>query len=134
VNGIFCWKNRFGKSGYYLEQIRFQFGKIRKNSILNSSPMTSEDKVGLAITIIAFGIIFSPLALSESDPYHVKGLLEETKKTFNVFSDFINPQVEYEIIDGKQYRFIAHFQVSVEKDPIDTIEKVFLGKLKAKTY
>jgi len=133
VNGIFCWKNRFDKSGYYLEQIWFQLGKIRKSSILRSSPMTTEDKIGLAITIIAFGIIFSPLALSESDPYHVKGLLEETKKTFNVFGDFIKPQVEYEIIEGKQYRVIAHLQVSVDKTPMDTIEKVFLGKLKAKT-
>ena len=41
--------------------------------------MTTADKVGLMFTIIAFGVILTPIALSDTDPYHLKGILEEVK-------------------------------------------------------
>ena len=42
--------------------------------------MTKTDYVGLSITLVAFAVIFSPLALSDSDPYHIQGLAKEISK------------------------------------------------------
>ena len=95
--------------------------------------MTTADKVGLSITIIAFGIILSPIALSDSDPYHVKWLLEDTRDTFVVIGNFIISQGDDEKSSEKQYRVIAHLKMLINQPQGDLIEKSFLGKLKSKT-
>ena len=132
-NRFFCSGKKSEKFGYYLEQIWFRFGKIPTSSILSSSSMTTADKVGLSITIIAFGIIMSPLALSDSDPYHVKWLLEDTRDTFVVIGNFIISQGDDETSPEKQYRVIAHLKMSINQPQGDLIEKSILGKLKSKT-
>ncbi len=132
-NGILCWKKCFNKSGNLLEQIWFQFGKIPTSSILKSSPMTTGDKIGLTITIISFAIILFPLASSDSDPYQMKWLLEDTRETFMVIGDYIIPQADDDKVDEKRYKIIAHLKLSFDKSQGDVTEKLFLGKLKTRT-
>ena len=107
--------------GYFLETIWKKFGKISSNLVSNSSPMTTADKVGLVLTIIAFGFILTPIAYSEADPYHIKGLLEEIKENISLTEDFVKNQ------DHPQYTVIVHLKLSPETH-LDTTEKIIFGK------
>jgi len=88
--------------------------------------MTSTDKVGLVFTIIAFGVIISPIALSEADPYHLKRIAEEVKDSVPLLEDFGLNQ------DSNQYTVIVHLKLSPESNS-DITEKVILGKYRTLT-
>ena len=70
--------------------------------------MTKVDYAGLAITLVAFAVIFYPLAMSDSDPYKIKGLAigisESIEKNFlSLFEQ--KSEYEYEIIIHKRISF-----------------------------
>lgn len=115
--------NRFG---YILEIMGNQICKITTNLVSSSSPMTNSDKIGLIITIIFFSIVLTPIAFSESDPYHLKWILGEVKE--NV------PSIEDSFVDHgeNQYTVIIHLKSSHESH-LDTTEKVMLGKFRTIT-
>jgi hypothetical protein len=112
-------------SGHILDKIWNKYGKITTYLISNSSPMSRSDKVGLSLTIIAFGIILSPLALSDSDPYHLKWLLDEVIENVPL-NDSIGENHD------KEYRVIAHLKISQETH-LDATEKIILGKYRSFT-
>ncbi len=112
--------------GHVLEEIKDEFGKIATYLVSSSSPMTTTDKVGLMLTIIAFGVILTPIAMSDSDPYHLKGILEELKDSVPLIDNLDKNQDEY------QYRIIAHLKLSPEFH-LETPEKIILGKYNPKT-
>jgi len=112
--------------GHVLEEIKDEFGKIATYLVSSSSPMTTTDKVGLMFTIIAFGVILTPIAMSDSDPYHLKGILEELKDSVPLIDNLDKNQDEY------QYRIIAHLKLSPEFH-LETPEKIILGKYNPKT-
>jgi len=114
----------FERLGHILEIMENQLDKITSNLVSNSSPMTNTDKVGLIFTIIFFSIILVPIALSESDPYHLKWILEEVKN--------IIPSIENSFVDHRdtQYSVIIHLKSSSES-LLDTTEKIILGKYRA---
>ncbi len=114
---------RFGR---VLEEIRGEFGKIVTYLFSSPNPMTTADKVGLMFTIIAMGVILTPIALSDSDPYHLKGILEEVKDSVPLIDNLDKNQDEY------QYRIIAHLKLSPEFH-LETPEKIILGKYNPKT-
>jgi len=92
--------------GHVLEEIKDEFGKIATYLVSSSSPMTTADKVGLMLTIIAFGVMLTPIAMSDSDPYHLKGILEEVKDSVPLLDNLDKKQNE------SQYRIIAHLTLS----------------------
>lgn len=112
--------------GHVLDEIRDEFGKIATYLVSSSNPMTTADKVGLMFTIIALGVILTPIALSDSDPYHLKGILEEVKDNVPLMDNLDKSQ------DGSQYRIIAHLKLSPEFH-LDTTEKIIQGKFISKT-
>ncbi len=112
--------------GHVLEEIKDEFGKIATYLVSSSSPMTTTDKAGLMFTIIAFGVILTPIAMSDSDPYHLKGILEELKDSVPLIDNLDKNQDEY------QYRIIAHLKLSPEFH-LETPEKIILGKYNPKT-
>ena len=114
------------KFGHLLEKIWNGFGKISTNLVSNSSPMTTVDKIGLVLTIVAFGVILSPIALSETDPYHIKGILEEVKGSFPLMEDFEDNQT------SNQYTVIVHLKLSPEFFS-DIAEKKILGEYRTFT-
>ncbi len=113
--------------GHVLEEIKDEFGKIATYLFSSSNPMTTADKIGLMLTIIAFGVMLTPIAMSDSDPYHLKGILEEVKNSVPLIDNLDKKQDEY------QYRIIAHLKLSPEFH-IDTPENIILGKYNPKTY
>jgi len=112
--------------GHVLEEIKDEFGKIATYLVSSSNPMTTADKVGLMLTIIALGVILTPIAMSDSDPYHLKGILEEVKDSVTLIDNLDKNQ------DESQYRIIAHLKLSPDFH-LDTTEKIILGKLNPKT-
>ena len=112
--------------GYVLERIWNQIVKITTNLVSNSSPMTTTDKVGLVFTIIVFSVILTPIALSDTDPYHLKWILEEVKNSV--------PSIEDSFVDhgDGQYTVIIHLKTSPESH-LDITENVILGKYKTIT-
>lgn len=112
--------------GHVLEEIKDEFGKIATYLVSSSSPMTTADKVGLMLTIIAFGVMLTPIAMSDSDPYHLKGILEEVKDSIPLLDNLDKKQSE------SQYRIIAHLKLSPDFH-LDTTEKIILGKFNPKT-
>ena len=112
--------------GHVLEEIKVEFGKIATYLVTSPNPVTIADKVGLMFTIIAFGVILTPIALSDSDPYHLKGILEEVKDSIPLMDNLEKNQ------DGSQYRIIAHLKLSPEFH-LDMTEKIILGKYNPKT-
>ena len=110
-----------------MEQIRDEFGKIATYLVSSPNPMTTADKVGLMFTILAFGIILAPIALSDSDPYHLKVILEEVKDFVPLLDNLDNNQGE------SDYRIIAHLKLSPEFN-FESTEKIILGKLNSKTF
>ena len=114
---------RFGR---VLEEIRDEFGKIATYLVTSPNPMTTADKVGLMLTIIAFGVILTPIALSNSDPYHLKGILEEIKNNVPLMDNLDKNQ------DESQYKIIVYLKLSPEFH-LDTTEKIILGKYNPKT-
>jgi len=112
--------------GHVLEEIKDEFGKIATYLFSSSNPMTTADKIGLMFTIIAFGVMLTPIAMSDSDPYHLKGILEEIKDSITLIDNLDKNQ------DESQYRVIAHLKLSPDFH-IDTTEKIILGKLNPKT-
>ena len=112
--------------GHVLEEIKDEFGKIATYLVSSSSPMTTADKVGLMLTIIAFGVMLTPIAMSDSDPYHLKGILEEVKDSVPLLDNLDKKQSE------SQYRIIAHLKLSPDFH-LDTTEKIILGKFNPKT-
>ncbi len=113
---------RFGR---VLEEIRDEFGKTATYLVSSPNPMTTADKVGLMLTIIAFGVILTPIALSNSDPYHLKGILEEIKNNVPLMDNLDKNQ------DEPRYRIIAHLKLSPEFH-LDPTEKIIQGKLNPK--
>lgn len=109
-----------------MEQIRNEFGKIATYLVSSPNPMSAADKVGLVFTIIAFGVILTPIAMSDSDPYHLKVILEEV-------NDLV-PTIDYTENNSQesQYRIIAHLKLSPEFH-LETTEKILLGKIHSKT-
>jgi hypothetical protein len=73
----------FDKSETILEKF---CGKVRiiTKLFFTSSPMTYAEKIGLFFTIASFGVILSPISLSEADPYHIKGIFEEVKNSIPI--------------------------------------------------
>jgi hypothetical protein len=111
---------------HVLERMGNQIDKITTNLVSCSSPVTNSDKVGLIITIIFFSIILTPIAYSESDPYHLKWILEEVKE--------IVPSIEDSFVNNgeNQYTVIIHLKPSPESH-LDITEKVILGKYRTLT-
>jgi len=112
--------------GHVLEEIKDEFGKITTYLVSSSSPMTTADKIGLMLTITAFGVMLTPIAMSDSDPYHLKGILEEVKDSIPLIDNLDKKQDEY------QYRIIAHLKLSPDFH-LETPEKIILGKFNPKT-
>jgi hypothetical protein len=108
--------------GHVLEEIKDEFGKIATYLVSSSNPMTTADKIGLMLTIIAFGVMLTPIAMSDSDPYHLKGILEEVKDSVPLLDNLDKNQ------DKSQYRIIAHLKLSPNFH-LDTTEKIILGKI-----
>ena len=108
--------------GHVLEEIKDEFGKIATYLVSSSNPMTTADKIGLMLTIIAFGVMLNPIAMSDSDPYHLKGILEEVKDSVPLLDNLDKNQ------DESQYRIIAHLKLSPNFH-LDTTEKIILGKI-----
>ena len=108
--------------GHVLEEIKDEFGKIATYLVSSSNPMTTADKIGLMLTIIAFGVMLTPIAMSDSDPYHLKGILEEVKDSVPLLDNLDKNQ------DESQYRIIAHLKLSPNFH-LDTTEKIILGKI-----
>jgi hypothetical protein len=113
------------RSRNVLDKIGNKFGKITTFLVSNTSPMSRTDKVGLSLTIIAFGIILSPLALSDSDPYRLKWLLDEVRGNVPLI-DSAGENHE------THYRVIAHLRLSQETH-LDVTEKIILGKYRSLT-
>lgn len=113
--------------GHVLEEIKDEFGKIATYLFSSSNPMTTADKIGLMLTIIAFGVMLTPIAMSDSDPYHLKGILEEVKDSVPLIDNLDKKQDEY------QYRIIAHLKL-VPDFHLETPEKIILGKLNPTTF
>jgi hypothetical protein len=111
--------------GHVLEEIKDEFGKIATYLVSSSNPMTTADKIGLMLTIIAFGVMLTPIAMSDSDPYHLKGILEEVKESVPLLDNLYKNQ------DESQYRIIAHLKLSPNFH-LDTTEKIILGKINPK--
>jgi len=109
-----------------LEEIKDEFGKIATYLVSSSNPMTTADKIGLMLTIIAFGVMLTPIAMSDSDPYHLKGILEEVKDSVPLLDNLDKNQ------DESQYRIIAHLKLSPNFH-LDTTEKIILGKINPET-
>ena len=108
-----------------LNGFKVEVGKFGTYLITSSNPMTIADKVGLIFTIIALGVILTPIALSDSDPYYLKGVLEAIKERLVFFDNLDNNQ------DESQYRIIAKMKLSPELH-LDTTEKIILGKVNPK--
>ena len=123
------WVNNTSSEGFghVLEEIKDEFGKIATYLVSSSSPMTTADKVGLMLTIIAFGVMLTPIAMSDSDPYHLKGILEEVKDSVPLLDNLDKKQSE------SQYRIIAHLKLSPEFH-LETPEKIILGIFNPKTF
>ncbi len=113
--------------GHVLEEIKDEFGKIATYLFSSSNPMTTADKIGLMLTIIAFGVMLTPIAMSDSDPYHLKGILEEVKDSVPLLDNLDKKQSE------SQYRIIAHLKLSPEFH-LETPEKIILGIFNPKTF
>jgi len=62
--------------------------------------VNSNEAVGLVITIVAFAIILSPIAMSDADPYQIKNSLEEIKSLFTIQPD-IKKSDEIPLPNGK---------------------------------
>ena len=105
-----------------LDKFWNKFGKISTYLLSNSSPMSRTDKIGLSLTIVAFGVILSPLAISDSDPYHLKWLFDEVKENVALIDGSEENQ--------EQYRVIAHLKISHDNH-IDATEKIILGKYRS---
>ena len=120
------WNLSSDRFGHVLERIGNQISKITTNLVSSSSPMTTADKVGLIFTIIVFSVILTPIALSDTDPYHLKWILEEVKDSIPLIEDSF---VDY---GDSQYTVIIHLKSSLESH-LDTTEKVILGKYRTIT-
>jgi len=99
--------------------------RIITNRFYSSSPMTTTEKIGLFFTIVSFGVILSPISLSDADPYHIKGMFEEVKDRIPIIEDLVEDQ---EI----RYTLIVHLKFSQESH-LDATEKVILGKYRSST-
>jgi hypothetical protein len=103
-------------------------GKIRiitANLFSSSSPTTTAEKIGLFFTIVSFSVILSPIALSDVDPYHIKGIFEEVKNSIPLIEDLSENQ-------EMQYTLIVHLKFWQESH-LDATEKVILGKYRTST-
>ena len=107
--------------GHVLDEIRDEFGKIATYLVSSPNPMTTADKIGLMFTIIALGVILTPIALSDSDLYHLKGIVENVKESVPLLDNLDKNQ------DESKYKIIAHLKLSPELN-LDTTEKIILGK------
>jgi hypothetical protein len=121
-----CNNDSSERFGHVLEEIKFEFGKMATYLFSSSNPMSTADKVGLMFTIIAFGVILTPIAMSDSDPYHLKRILEEVKDNVPLMDNLDKNQ------DGSQYRIISHLKLSPEFN-LDITEKIIQGKFNSKT-
>jgi hypothetical protein len=120
------WNLSSDRFGHVLERIENQIDKITTNLVSSSSPMTTADKVGLVFTIIVFSVILTPIALSDTDPYHLKWILEEVKDSVPLIEDFFGNHGD------SQYTIIIPLKSSPESH-LDTTEKVILGKYRTIT-
>ena len=81
--------------------------------------MSRSDKIGLSLTVIAFGVILSPLALSDSDPYHLKWLFDEVVENVPLIDGGENQDAHYTVI--------VNLKISPDSH-MDATEKIILGK------
>jgi hypothetical protein len=98
---------------------------IAANLFSSSTPITTTEKMGLFFTIVSFGVILSPISLSDTDPYHIKGIFEEVKKSIPLLEDLSKNQ---EI----QSTLIVHLKFS-QQSHLDATEKIILGKYRTST-
>gem|GEM_PF-1413158 len=126
TENLSSWSLSSDRFGHVLEIIGNQISKITTNLVSSSSPMTTADKVGLIFTIIVFSVILTPIALSDTDPYHLKWILEEVKDSIPLIEDSF---VDY---GDSQYTVIIHLKSSPESH-LDITEKVILGKYRTLT-
>jgi len=118
-------ENSRDSSRHVLDTIWNKFGKTTTYLVSNSAPMSRSDKVGLTLTIIALGMILSPFALSDSDPYHIKWLLNEITENIPLIdSAGENHDTHYSVI--------VHLKLSQETH-LDATEKIILGKYRSLT-
>jgi len=115
----------YDRSRHVLDKIWNKFGKITTYLVSSSDPMTRSDKVGLTMTLIAIGMILSPIAFSDSDPYHIKWILDEI--TENV--PLINSVGEN---NDSRYTVIINLKTPQETH-LDATEKIILGKYRSFT-
>jgi len=120
------WNLSSDRFGHVLERIGNQIDKITTNLVSSSSPMTTADKVGLVFTIIVFSVILTPIVLSDTDPYHLKWILEEVKDSVSLIEDSFGNHWD------SQYTVIIHLKSSPESH-LDTTEKFILGKYRTIT-
>lgn len=85
-----------------------------------SSPMTTTDKIGLVLTSIAFIIILSPIALSDADPYYVKGFFEKVRENIPLIENFEKNQ------NDDSYTIVVHLKNPLKYN-YDITEQIFLG-------
>ena len=108
----------------YLLKKRLQ-SKLKKIPTVlckSQSPMNMADKIGLALTLTAFAIIFTPIAISDADPYHLKTSLEELQNMFIIEEIIGSP-------DTGDSRIITYLKISSENH-LESIEKIIHGKMK----
>lgn len=113
------------RSVHVLGKTQNSLSKISAFLLSNSTPMSGSDKVGLSLTIIALGVVLGPIALSDSDPYHIKWLFDEVKGNVPLI-DSISED------NNPHYRVIAHLKISHDNH-IDATEKIILGKYRSFT-
>jgi len=70
-------------------------------------------------------MILSPFALSDSDPYHLKWLLDEVRENVPLI-DSVGENHD------THYKIIAHLKISQENH-LDVTEKIILGKYRSLT-
>ncbi|MGQ0791048.1 MAG: hypothetical protein ACT4NJ_02360 [Nitrosopumilaceae archaeon] len=126
TENLSSWSLSSDRFIHVLGRIRNQIGKITTYLVSSSSPMTTADKVGLVFTIIVFSVILTPIALSDTDPYHLKWILEEVKDGIPLIEDSFGNH------DDSQYTVIIHLKSSPESH-LDTTEKIILGKYRTVT-
>ena len=111
------------KSNLYFKTSQKNFKKLSNYLFTNQPPMSRTDKIGLAITVTAFVIILSPLALSDSDPYRIKWLIDEVKGNTPLFDNTESQK-------GEQFTMIVHLKMS-EQEHLDATEKIIFGEYRS---
>ncbi len=85
--------------------------------------LTNSQKIGYLFLILIFVVIISPMALSPSDPYHLKESSEKLQNFWLFLENMFNAyglnhsndvSYNYEIIDGIKYRVLFNEKLDVK--------------------